>query len=149
MSSNFEATAYRSIQILALLANQIQQRVFMIILILAGTLVQSLSATTLIKLPWSAENLIAVIVFSVVFSNCALVVVVTVGGFAEIHSKSGSTIHLVKQRNENIQWRKRFYKSCIPIKIKFGSINFIERQTPLVCIDYANALTLQLLLISQ
>lgn len=42
---------------------------------------------------------------------------------------------------------KRFYKSCSYVKVKFGSLNFIERLTPLNCMDTSLALTVNLLLI--
>lgn len=47
------------------------------------------------------------------------------------------------ERLTEVKWKQRFYTSCSSIKIRFASINFVDRLTPLACVDYANGLTLQ------
>lgn len=48
----------------------------------------------------------------------------------------------------NRRLARRYIRSSGLIKAKFGSSNFIDSVTPLNCVDLANALTVQLLLIS-
>lgn len=46
-----------------------------------------------------------------------------------------------------LKWRRRFYRSCNFIVYRFGSFNFIDHTTPLNCINMANKVNVQLLIL--
>lgn len=47
------------------------------------------------------------------------------------------------------KWGKLFWKSCAALRIKFGENNFLEEATSIRCLDWANDLTVQILLLSR
>ncbi len=165
------AVVYRSIQILACIANEIQQKVFVSTVVIAATIMTSICTTTVVKLPWTSGNIMPLLMFSIVGVNCVLAIVTSVGGMASVYTESVKVTRKLQKSigiiggggyrtfvNVNrvcmgrwleIKWKQRFYRSCVPIKIRFGSINFVDRLTPLACLDLANGVTLQLLLLGK
>lgn len=106
--------------------------------------------------------------FSIIGIECVFVVVTSVRGMAGVYSESvkvtskfkksfgvicgGGCRNLTKvgcgyaERLIKMKWKQRFYKSCSLVKIRFASTNFVDRLTPLACVDLANELTLEWLL---
>lgn len=163
------AVIYRTIQVLACIANEIQQKVFMSVIVIAATFLISLCTATVVWLPWTIDNLLSILMFLTIGIDCTLAVVTSVGGMAGVYTESVKVIRKLQTsigiiggggyRNlvgrgdgcgsMEVKWKQRFYRSCMSIKIRFASINFVDRLTPLACVDFANDLTLQLLLIGK
>lgn len=153
---------YRQIHILAKLGNDVQQMTLTVGTIALGIISQPISLVALIRLQYSASTLIPFMFVGLTFLETVLFMVVCVGGW------SGSGIYqeskvLLRAYNRHIveftaigewtgnrnRWAQRFIKSCQLIKIRFGSLNFIEERTPLNCLDFANNLTVELLLLTK
>lgn len=143
----------------------------MSVVVIAGTVMISFCTITVVWLPWISENIVPLLVFSVIGIEAIFLVVTSVGGMAGVYTESvdvtrklqksfgviggGGFRHLTKvgcgytERSKEVKWKQRFYKSCNVIKIRFASINFVDRLTPLTCVDFANGLTLQWLLLGK
>lgn len=135
--------------------NEIQQKIPMSVIVVAGILAQSLSMTTLVKLPWKSDNILSLILYAGVLINCILAMSVTLGGMAGILGQCENTLKNLHSHNtltasrKEQRCRKIFYRSCMAIKVRFGSINFVDQLTPLNCINFANDMTLNLLLVGK
>jgi len=133
----------------------------MTVAIVQPTILLAMCLFTLLKAPWTIGNALLLGLFSLVLVDTALVLMVTLGGMAKVHNLSKGAIHTMKSCGENfsngesnnflrprdIKWQVRFAESCCPIRVKFGSNNFVEDNTPLNCISQAFDLTVQLLLL--
>lgn len=116
----------------------------------SATFLLALCEATLVKLPFAQEHLAGWLLFGFLLLNCLLAVVVVLGGYAQVHETSKEVLRkltrnllaVTKARNE----RKQFRNSCSVIKVRLGSINFVEALTPLNFVDFANGLAVQILL---
>lgn len=152
VSTSRVAVTYRQIQLLAKLNNGIQQKAYMSLIIFSAIVQQSFGVTALLKLPWSAENIIGLVVACILVVDTTAAMVVLLGGMAAVNTTSDEVANKLQKnlttfRGKERRWRNRFYKSCGGIRIYFGTFNFVEQLTPLNCIDFANGLTIQLLLL--
>lgn len=140
---------YRHLQVLARIMNIVQQGVHMTVLIVAAVIIQAVSSTILVRIPVTLRNVPNILVFSIILVDATLACVVCLGGLAAVHSESEKVYQKMKAKEVNGHsiWQHRFLKSCQLIKIRFGSFNYVDRETPLNCINMANALTVQLLLL--
>ncbi len=140
-------------------------------IVIGATILVSLCTTTLVWLPWVSENYLALLMFTTIGVDCMLAVVTSVGGMAGVYTESVKVTKELQKSlgiiggggyrtfaNGNrvptghwlaVKWKQRFFKSCTPVKVRFASINFIDRCTPLACLDFANGITLQLLLLGK
>ncbi|CAL8136864.1 unnamed protein product [Orchesella dallaii] len=154
---------YRLIQVMGNWNNDIQQKTMMICLMSTGIVIHSLSLFTLVRLPWNnlGGNVIPLAIYSLMLTDCSLAIIVCFGGMLNIHTDSEKVLRNLKwilshgfeqismKRNSmEVKWRRKFLTSCSPIKVKFGLTNFLERRTPLNCMDVSIGLTVQLLLIN-
>lgn len=155
--SNKLAVMYRSIQVLVVLVNEIQQWGFVGAIVLGGVLFQAFCACTVTQLPWTSENIIPLGILSVITFNSMFTIIIVVGGMGTVYVESRTALIKLKEsvagKNQikgryDVKWTRMFHKSCNLIKIRFGSINFVDQLTPLNCIDFANGLTVQLLLLN-
>ncbi len=137
----------------------------MSVIVMATTLMVSLSTTTIVCLPWIPENYLALLMFFFMGVDCMLAVVTSVGGMAGVYTESvrvtkmleksfgiigGRGFTQIANRGRlEVKRKLRFYRSCIPIKIQFATINFVDWRTPLACVNFANELTLQFLLLGK
>jgi len=117
----------------------------------------SFSITGIVKLAWSKENIVILLLCTCLAANGVVGMIVGVGGLVEVYRESKYVLWNLKKytflgsvgvcsRFEH-KWRLRFYRSCSLIKIKMGSNNFMEELTPLNLINNAIALSVQLILI--
>lgn len=120
----------------------------------AGILVLSLSEAIVVKLAFMENNNTAIfLLFIFLMLNCYYGLIVTFSGFAHVHETSISVLtemnrHLITMTTtKDRKQRKRFHNSCSPIKVRLGSVNFVESLTPLNFINFANNLTLQIVLV--
>ncbi len=143
----------------------------MSVIVIAATILISLCSTAVVGLPWIPENTIPLLMFSTIGIDCTLAVVTSVGGMAGVYTESVMVTRKLQKSvgiiggggyrcfskvgrgyavgSLEMKWKQRFYRSCAPLKIRFGSINFVDRLTPLACVDFSNGLTMQLLLVGK
>lgn len=144
---------YRKIQILNGLCNEFQQTTLILVLITASIVIQAISMVSLALIRWNEANFVALVFCCQSMIYGFLVVVVYLGGMANIFQKSNQALERKRQYKLNISdrrnrnWRHRFYLSCSPVKLRFGNVNYIDRLTPLTCTVFVNRLTLQFLLL--
>ncbi|CAL8140077.1 unnamed protein product [Orchesella dallaii] len=151
---------HREIQVMATIFNKIQQGSLMTVAIVQPVILLALCSFTLLKTPWNGDTVGVLAQFSLIVFDTALVVMVTLGGMAKVHNASKEAIDAMKQNvncmanssnnfvtMKGFKWQRKFVESCSPIKVKFGTDNFVEDDTPLNCISQAFDLTVQLLLL--
>lgn len=151
---------YRQVQLLAGLTNILQQKCFLVILMVGPILVISFCISALVKIPLDSEHVWSLLIFFMLCTDSILMLMVCLGGMASVHLKSvdvlkqiGSRMHIKFETkhghhfSQECKWRQKFHMSCSVIKIKFGSDSFIEALTPLNCMDCSTNLTVNLLLL--
>lgn len=128
------------------------------VLMVAAVIIQSISTTMLVKLEWISVNMIPLMVFSVTAVDATLACVVCLGGMAGVFTESTQVMCKLKRhlcslylqhskKREEARWQRRFLRSCTLIKIRFGGFNYVDQLTPVNCMNFANSLTVQLLLL--
>lgn len=163
------ALMYRNIQILAKIGNEIQQRSFMMAMVLVAMAFLAGCTPLLIITPFHSDNLMALGTFGVLIFHGYLVVVVFLGGMASIYRKSNevrrhfySELHVLgggektsmeilgrsKTNHRPFKWKRCFLQSCPLIKIRFGSLYFVDELTPLNIVNLSNDLSVQVLLMT-
>lgn len=144
---------YRTLQLLATLMNSVIQDEMNTMLACTAILISSLSEAIVVKLAFMGNNTAIFLLFLFLMLNCYLGLIVIFTGFANVHKTSNSvlrnmnrhlsTITTTKERKQ----RKRFHYSCSSIKVRLGSVNFVDSLTPLNFINFANNLTVQIVLV--
>lgn len=133
------AKVYRHIQLQAILCNLVQQDI-----ILAQTLFSILAVSTCLGLLirfGDDANLTLVGDLGIVVVEGVAILIVLNGAMVAVHLESKTTLVKMQCLESNgltgwdRKWARRFWKSCDQIKIKFGGHNFLEKQTPLKCLD--------------
>lgn len=150
------AIGYRTLQVLAVFMNEVQQKVLVTSIIFAGVPLTAFGLVFLIQTMQADADPVLLCLSIVVIPNGTLAMIALLGGMARLYSESekcrNGFIHRLQSYawsfKERKQW-KTFGKSCSLIKVKFGKINFIERLTPLNCINSTSDLTMQLLLVGR
>lgn len=149
---------YRHIQILTVLNNEVQQKSLMTFVFLCAILCQAVTMTSLVILTWSSENAFSICLFLILNLEAAGAILVYFTGVASVYTVSKSAIDQLKKRlrfhsktryrKSELKQRQKFYESCAPLKIRFGTVNFVDALTPLHSMELANNLTIQLLLLN-
>lgn len=136
--------------------NDAQQKAFVTVVVFGGIPIAAISMATLIRLQATKETMVLLGLLAVLVPNSLMALLVLLGGMAELATESGNCTKQIRRSVEHWQHskteRKHLYRSCstlTTINVRFGSLNFIESVTPLKCIDYANQLTIQVLLLAQ
>lgn len=146
---------YRTLQVLSTLRNEVQQGAFMVAIICGRVFTQAGSLAGFILVPWTNENLFWVTTYGVSGFYETVAVLVILGEMAEGFEKSKWMIknrvneHFTSRSQRSRKWATRFYQSCTPLKCKFGELNFVERLTPLNCLNLGNEIALNVLLLSR
>lgn len=137
------------------LTNDIHKKVLILLFVNAVILIQVSSTTMLVKLEFSEENLILIGLFSLLLFNTTLGLPLVFGDMSGVYTRSGLVISRAKQHlghlnvcKESRKLHAKFYKSCAVLGIRMGDINYFDRLTPLNCIDQANAMTVNILLLT-
>lgn len=144
---------YRTLQLLANLMNSITQNELNTMLAYGGILVLSLSEATLVKLAFMTTNVAIFLLFLFLLLNSYIGLIVIFTGFARVHESSNSVLKDMKRHMSTIKMakdrkqRKCFHNSCSSIKVYLGSVNFVDSLTPLNFINFANNLTVQIVLV--
>lgn len=149
------AALYRNLQVLAVYMNVCQQKVLLTSLVAGGIPVIALCMSMLVKISrFNDNNIIAPIVSSALGIVSAVFIVLTLKYMSDLYLKSQEGLRRwTKSATANEKARRkrlvcRVAASCLPIRVKFGSTNYIEKQTSLNCIDVACSLTVQILLLT-
>lgn len=148
------ALNYRKLQVGAIMMNEVQQKVLLTLVITASIVMFPISANLLIRNSQAESNIFVLALPGVILVGSILVMLFVLGGmsqlslYSELYIRHGKQLP-VKYPRIAIERRLslKFWRSCSIITAKFGSINFVDVLTPLNCIDFANHLTLQLLLL--
>jgi len=153
------ALGYRKIQILAQALNVILENA-LLVAIITSTFLMSFGMTGVVKLEWSRANGFVLILLFLLSVNCAVGLIVGVGGLVGVYRESKQVVDRLKIHSAlmslgktvgsrmEFKWRQRFYVSCSSIKIKLGQMNFLEELTPLNFLNTGVGLTVQMLLLS-
>lgn len=150
----YEKTAqYRTLQVLGILMNEIQQKFLITSLVIAATLILSCGMTVVVQMPFTKGNLLQLSVFLVLMTDSALLLIVILGNMSKVLVQSHRIFevvrtHMTTQKISDRKQMEKFLKSCNFVKVRFGTLNYIDSLTPIKCIDFANDLTVQLLLIN-
>lgn len=150
LNFNIPILRYRELQLLGKSYNDVQTKGGMFTnLIVNEILVLTLSLTGFIRELTSKNewDFVAVGLFGMLTNNTMFLIIVAIGGMAELRRSSKSILNYSSRHAFQDRWYKRFRKSCTPIKVTFGAANFIEDLTPLRCIDFAVQLSVELLLL--
>ncbi len=151
-----DAILYRQLQILNMLSNSVQQRclgvlIFGVILCLST----SLSLAIVIVKGSSQQSYIVIAMVLIMIINATASILVVFGEMVSVYAKSKEIIQSVKhleytyRSRECRRWSRRYWRSCGILKTKFGDNNFLERGTPLRCLDFSFNLTVQFLLLAR
>lgn len=92
------------------------------------------------------------ILLSVVFLDYMLIIVYLMGQISFVHAISITALQklqncLMSGSRGNWRWRKRFLRSCNPLKIEVSSGKFVDQLSPLVCLDFSLDITINLVLL--
>ncbi len=148
---------YRKLHLLNSLYNQVQKHILGVIMICA-MLGISISLALLVASLSNSEqeaNLIAIIAFVVAIMNSTIILLCFLSEMVAVRTKTENYLMKVKKLElrqtgrEKRMWIRRYWRSCATVKIKFGENNFLEKLTPLRCLDFSVNLTVQFLLLSR
>lgn len=149
---------YRTLQVLGVLMNEIQRTTIVTSLVISSILLVSFGLTMLALVPITDENLpILGISFMMTPSGVAVLLIV-LGLLADVFEQSRLNSRQFQavmakrfgmESRKDAAWKRGFFLSCAPVKVKFASINFIESKTPVNCIDFSNMLTVNLVLLNK
>lgn len=136
--------------------NEVQQRSVVTSLIVSGTPLTAVGAFVSIRALQTMDDFALTGLGLLIFLNGGSALLFLLGNLAELHLQSLKSLQCMKDLHRTVRlslkerkYLKRLVKSCSLIKAGFGSNNFVESLTPLNCIDFANCLTVQLLLLSK
>lgn len=146
--------AFRQIQVLVTLANNISQESALTSLIIAGIAGISTGLAMLIRIPWTSDNIIKLFIFMCCTINGFLILLVCLGGMVAVHRESKHLLQKTKRTHhytgksqmERKMYRK-FWRCCAVTKIKFGGTNYVEELTPVNCLNFSINVTVQFLLL--
>ncbi|CAL8117884.1 unnamed protein product [Orchesella dallaii] len=87
--------------------------------------------------------------FILIAANASLCDVIVFGSAGRVYVTSRDTIRRI-QRKPQVQetlWAKRFFRSCPPLKVQLGHVNFFDQLSPLMFVDFSINQIVNLLLV--
>ncbi len=146
---------YRSVQVLASIMIDAKLNIILGVVSMCVVIMQAACLASFVKFSReNSSNGAGILFFSAMVWVCGWFTMGVLGMQAGVYQESKGGLRKGKgnclAKNMTTYERKlrqRFLTSCFPIRVGFGSINFVDRLTPLVCIDFANDLTVNLLLL--
>lgn len=149
------AAEYRVLEILAILMNEVQQKVLVTTLVVTAIPSTAVGVVLMIRVFKSGVDFIVLALAICLLANGIMALVLLLGGMAKLYLESEKCCECIRKlcwnsgySRMNIRWIRLFSRSCRLITAKFGSLNFIEPLTPLNCIDFVSGLVVQLLLLN-
>lgn len=146
------AIMYRHVQLLCNLGNEIQQKMMMVPVLVAVIVISAVSVATLAHIPFKQSNWVVICILVTAYVDTTLITLFSLGGMVAVNTTCKIFIKNLKLYDRgsisNLEklWGAKFVASCSPFKVKFGGSNFIEKLTPLKCLNCAARLTIQILL---
>lgn len=148
---------YRTLQCLGILFNEILQKVIVTAVVVCTIVFQAFCSAILISPRDSQKGWIEMGFMILMIVNSVAVLLLLMGGLAGVYVMSNDVLEIamrhtlvpVKNCRRSRKIDVRFLRSCQCIKVGLGDLNFVDKTTPLNCIDFSNALTLQLLLLQK
>ncbi|CAL8146960.1 unnamed protein product [Orchesella dallaii] len=148
------SVTYRNIQVLALLTN-ILVNTAVTGLVFCTILMVALGLAGFVRLEWVTCNFLSLAFCFMMVLDGMFALIVLLGGMVGVYLESKWVFQALR-RNLSVcttekykrKFLSRFYKSCRFIRIKLGSINFVDTLTPLNCVNFAVNLAVQVLLIT-
>lgn len=157
---------YREIQVMGCLNNIIQKKVLLYYIIISTSVLSLTTFTTVRMFSQHSKNSmqIGVLLTFMIGVNAFMTLFVHMTGMVAIYNDSIKLISNLKRCLNlymgggegpgkgrlsllDLKWVRKSQKACAPIKIKFGGCNFLEKGTPLVSLNFANNLAINLLLL--
>jgi len=141
---------YNQIKLLLIQHNSIHQSLIVVILVNQAMFVVTVALFLLIGM-YSKLETSQKLLFVVVGLDAILVVVVVLGFLGLVYSSSMETLKIAKEipSLRKHLWTKRYIRSWTPLKIGFGSVNYIDQLTGLVCFDFSVNQTVNLLMMDR
>ncbi|CAL8136974.1 unnamed protein product [Orchesella dallaii] len=146
-------SVYRELQLLSRLYNWIQQDVIIIALTNMTVFVFIVSLYALI-LMGSHASVPHILFFSSVVLLGLLVIVVCFGTFAGLHTQSTKLIVFLRKKVNLSVWKphkkrliERYSWSLREIKVSIGQVNFVDKLTPVIMLNFCISQIVSLLLI--
>lgn len=151
------AQMWRQIQIQTTMLNELQGGILMLAITTSPLFTFAFSVTTLVKM---SNNPAFAGVLIMLICDCALVIIIILGGMAKVHSNSAQFLAVNKSRkrmlfstlgtiSKEYKWKQRFYWSCSPLKIHIVGDTFVDACTPINFIHFAVDLSANVLLLEQ
>lgn len=146
---------YRTIQVLINVLNDIQ-RIVLTFEVIPSTLFLSISTMGLLVFPWRNEYAMALSFMVIANLVCVTLLLVILGGFANLELESEQiprrvftlfNKRILTGQRQKVREIRVLCRSCVRTSVKFGYMNWVEKLTSLKCIDFANELTAQCLLL--
>jgi len=151
---------YRHIQLLVNLVNMIQQNSTVAVFTHVSAAILGIAIYFGVTLEWTTDNIFPILGIVGTGINSGFMIVVGVSGSAAIYSKSFDIIAklkkhcaymTIKTQQDNqlkeTQLRRKFFALMFPMKIKLGPTNFVEAGTPLILLNGAIDIAVNLLLL--
>jgi len=148
---------YRELQLLTRFYNWIQQDTVIVTMLNFSLLIIIISLYVMISLG-SSISIPHLVLFSCALTDGLLTAVVCFGSCANVHSQSEKMLEFIKKKTSfegllscRKQCESRIIKRCVtsmfPLNIRIGDVNFVEKLTPIVVLDFCFGLIVNLLLI--
>ncbi len=142
------AKLFRHIHLLNVLLNGIQKGPPILVFVFAFTVAQALAFSSLVGNLNSDYKVLATLLLVTV--QCFMGILIIMGQMGVVYQKSNTWIRIMQRKNNAIRdrkWEKRFYKSCSTLKIMISGRSFVDKLTPLNCLQYSMTSAASLLLL--
>lgn len=96
-------------------------------------------------------DMVTILLFLLELGGPCVWITAGLGAQANTHTTSELVLLELRQKCKGVKGAKflvRFYSSCRVIKVGMGSINYIDKATPLTVLDYCIASTVNFLLLT-
>lgn len=142
---------YRQIQLLSQAFNEIHKEFVLTASILSAIVIQTTLLYNLVCTGFSIKTVPYLLLFLVLLLDLVVIIFSLYGMMGELNRDSKNRIiNMLIQRNKKMTadaWLKRFHTSCQPLKVEFGSANWLEPVTPLNIENFVISQTANLLLL--
>lgn len=140
------ALMFRRMQVLTKRFNEIHQSKILVPLIFTVTSHQVFSVYGAIKFAGQL-NFVSYALFFILGNQGVMVIMGMFTGLADVYTMSTGVKACLQRSQRGHKWLRRFHASCQSIKIRFGSVNFIDSFTPLAFENFAVVQTTNMLMV--
>lgn len=140
---------FRHIQFLTVLLNEVQKGTLIVVLIWSSTLILSLVVSMLVIS--SIEDWTSLATLMLIAVDCTLEILIILGGMSTVYITSRTALETKPKlcSSSDARWLRRFLSSCQPLKIRIGSVNFVDEFTPLNCLHFSITLGVNIILLER